>query len=73
VRESIAIEIGATFRPLCEEQRGEECEHGILILHVAMGLGIAAYGARKLFDCFAGDGINATGAYGKGSDDFRLL
>jgi len=38
-----------------------------------MGRGIAAWGARKLFDWFAGGGINATGAYGKGNDDFRLF
>jgi putative oxidoreductase len=45
----------------------------LLILHVVMGLGIAAHGALKLFGWFAGGGINATGAYGKGSDDFGLF
>ena len=34
----------------------------LLILHVVMGLGVAAHGARKLFGWFAGGGINATGA-----------
>ena len=45
----------------------------LLILHVVMGLGIAAHGAHELFGWFAGGGINATGAYGKGSDDFGLF
>ena len=45
----------------------------LLILHVVMGLGIAAHGARELFGWFAGGGINATGAYGKGSNDFGLF
>ena len=35
-----------------------------------MGLGIAAHGARKLFGWFGGGGINGTGAYCKGSNDF---
>ena len=42
----------------------------LLILHVVMVLGIAAHDARKLFGWFAGGGINTTGAYGKGSNDF---
>jgi len=45
----------------------------LLTLHVVMGPGIAAHGARKLFGWFAGGGINATEAYGKGSNDFRLF
>ena len=44
----------------------------LLILHVVMGLGIAAHGAQKLFGLFTG-GINGTGAYGKGSNDFGLF
>lgn len=45
----------------------------LLILHVVMGLGIAAQGAQKLFGRFGGVGINGTGAYGKGSNDFGLF
>jgi putative oxidoreductase len=44
-----------------------------LILHVVMGRGIAAHGAQKLFGWFGGSGINGTGAYGKGSNDFGLF
>ena len=44
----------------------------LLILHVVMGLGIATQGAQKLFGWFEG-GINGTGAYGKGSNDFGLF
>jgi hypothetical protein len=43
-----------------------------LSLHVVMGLGIAAQGVQKLFGWFEG-GINGTGAYGKGSNDFGLF
>ena len=45
----------------------------LLILNVVMGLGIAAHGAQKLFGWFWGGGINGTGAYGKGSNDFGLF
>ena len=45
----------------------------LLILHVVMGLGIAAHGARKLFGSFAVGGINATGAHGKDSNDLGLF
>ena len=44
-RESIAIEIRATFGPLCQ----------------------------KLFGWFGGGGINGTGVYGEGSNDFGLF
>ena len=44
----------------------------LLILHVVMGLAIATHGAQKLFGWFEG-GINGTGAYGKGSNDFGLF
>jgi putative oxidoreductase len=44
-----------------------------LLPHVVMGLGIAAHGAQKLFGWFGGGGINGTGAYGKGNNDFGLF
>jgi hypothetical protein len=43
-----------------------------LSLHVVMGLGIAGQSAQKLFGWFEG-GINGTGVYGKGSNDFGLF
>ena len=45
----------------------------LLIPHMFMALGIGAYGARELFGWFAIGGINVTGAYGKGSNDFGLF
>lgn len=45
----------------------------LLTLHVVMDPGIAAHGAQKLFGWFGGGGINGTGAYGKGSNDFGLF
>ena len=45
----------------------------LLIPHVVMGLGIAAHSARELFGWFAVGGMNATGAYGKGSNDFGFF
>ena len=44
-----------------------------LIPHMVMGLGIGAYSARELFGWFAIGGINVTGAYGKGSNDFGFF
>jgi hypothetical protein len=40
---------------------------------LVMGMGIAAHSAQKLLGWFRGGGINGTGAYGKGSNDFGLL
>ncbi len=45
----------------------------LLMFDVVMGLGTAAHGAQKLFGWFGGGGINGTGAYGKGSNDFGLF
>jgi hypothetical protein len=36
-------------------------------------VGNRSAGAQKVFGWFGGAGINGTGAYGKGSDDFGLF
>jgi len=77
VRESIAIEIGATFRRCANSKEEKSMNAALLILHVFMGLGIATHGARSCWAGSGGDDINYTGASGKStamtSDSFNAV
>ena len=58
----------------CPKSKEEKSRNAALLIpHEVMGLGIAAHSARKLFGWVAVGGINVTGAYGKGSNDFGLF
>ena len=58
----------------CPKSKEEKSRNAALLIpQMVMALGIGAYSARELFGWFAIGGINVTGAYGKGSNDFGLF